>query len=92
MQLAVRVSNIVMVSQIVTQGCLFDLQTVLDYGQSIQGVAQELAKSLTDHRPIATKTIQSQMSWRETFVKWQEKARVLMSVGVNGKLTFPVKS
>ncbi|WP_242072259.1 hypothetical protein [Nostoc sp. FACHB-110] len=51
-----------MVSQIVTQGCLFDLQTVLDYGQSIQGVAQELAKSLTDHRPIATKTIQSQMN------------------------------
>ncbi|MBD2302839.1 strawberry notch-like NTP hydrolase domain-containing protein [Nostoc sp. FACHB-190] len=51
-----------MVSQIVTQGCLFDLQTVLDYGQSILNVAQELAKSLTDHRPIATKTIQSQMN------------------------------
>ncbi|WP_263985862.1 strawberry notch-like NTP hydrolase domain-containing protein [Dendronalium phyllosphericum] len=24
-------------------------------------------------------------SWRETFVKWQEKARVLMSVGVSGQ-------
>ncbi|MBD2480261.1 strawberry notch family protein, partial [Anabaena sp. FACHB-83] len=24
-------------------------------------------------------------TWRETFVKWQEKARVLMSVGVSGK-------
>jgi hypothetical protein len=51
-----------MVSQIATQGCLFDLQTVLDYGQSIFGVAQELTKSLIDHRPIATKTIQSQMN------------------------------
>ncbi|MDZ8262970.1 strawberry notch-like NTP hydrolase domain-containing protein [Nostoc sp. ChiQUE01b] len=51
-----------MVSQIATQGTLFDLQTVLDYGQSILNVAQELAKSLIDHRPIATKTIQSQMN------------------------------
>ena len=25
-------------------------------------------------------------TWRETFVRWQEKARVLMSVGVNGKV------
>ncbi|BBD63389.1 hypothetical protein NIES2109_62390 (plasmid) [Nostoc sp. HK-01] len=51
-----------MVSQFATQGCLFDLQTVLDYGQSILSVAQELTKSLIDHRPIATKTIQSQMN------------------------------
>ncbi|BAY91364.1 MULTISPECIES: SAM-dependent methyltransferase [unclassified Tolypothrix] len=51
-----------MVSQIATQGCLFDLQTVLDYGQSVVNVAQELAKSLIDHRPLSTKIIQSQMN------------------------------
>lgn len=51
-----------MVSQIFSQGSLFDLQTVLDYGQSIVNVAQELKKSLLDHRPLTTKTIQSQMN------------------------------
>ncbi|RCJ40988.1 methylase, partial [Nostoc minutum NIES-26] len=51
-----------MVNQIATQGSLFDLQTVLDYGQSIINVAQELAKSLIAHRPLSTKTIQSQMN------------------------------
>lgn len=51
-----------MVSQIATQGSLFDLQTVLDYGQSILNVAQELTKSLFDHRPLTTKSIQSQMN------------------------------
>jgi hypothetical protein len=51
-----------MVSLIASQGCLFDLQTVLDYGQSILGVAQELTKSLIEHRPITTKLLQLQMN------------------------------
>ncbi|MCC5640679.1 strawberry notch family protein [Nostoc sp. CHAB 5844] len=51
-----------MVSLIASQGCLFDLQTVLDYGQSILGVAQELTKSLIEHRPITIKLFQSQMN------------------------------
>ncbi|UKP01017.1 hypothetical protein [Nostoc sp. UHCC 0870] len=51
-----------MVSQIATQGCLFNLTTVLDYGQSLLNVAQELTKTLIDHRPLTTKTIQAQMN------------------------------
>lgn len=51
-----------MVSQIATQASLFDVQTVLDYGQSILNVAQELAKTLIDQRPLTTRTIQSQMN------------------------------
>ncbi|QLE45278.1 helicase (plasmid) [Nostoc sp. C052] len=51
-----------MVSLIATQGTLFDLETVLDYGQSILNVAQELTKSLIEKRTIGTKTIQSQMN------------------------------
>lgn len=51
-----------MVNQIATQGELFDLQTVLDYGQSIVNVAQELVKHLINQRPLTTKTIQSQMN------------------------------
>ncbi|BAZ33783.1 hypothetical protein NIES4074_62970 (plasmid) [Cylindrospermum sp. NIES-4074] len=51
-----------MVSLIATQGTLFDLQTVLDYGQSILNVAQELTKSLIEHRSLTTKTIQAQMN------------------------------
>ncbi|BCL39886.1 strawberry notch family protein [Nostoc sp. MS1] len=51
-----------MVSLIATQGSLFDLQTVLDYGQSVVNVAQELSKSLIEQRAISTKTIQSQMN------------------------------
>ncbi|MBD2537141.1 hypothetical protein H6G97_51350 [Nostoc flagelliforme FACHB-838] len=35
-----------MVQQLFTQGSLFDLQTVIDYGQSVINVAQELAKVL----------------------------------------------
>jgi hypothetical protein len=51
-----------MVNLIASQGCLFDLQAVLDYGQSILGVAQELTKSLIEHRPLTTKLLQSQMN------------------------------
>jgi phospholipid N-methyltransferase len=51
-----------MVSLIATQGTLFDLETVLDYGQSILNVAQELTKSLIEQRTISTKTIQAQMN------------------------------
>ncbi|HEY9798715.1 MAG TPA: strawberry notch family protein [Leptolyngbyaceae cyanobacterium] len=51
-----------MVSLIATQGNLFDIQTVLDYGQSILSVASELSKSLIEQRAISTKTIQSQMN------------------------------
>ncbi|QLE59702.1 strawberry notch-like NTP hydrolase domain-containing protein [Nostoc sp. TCL26-01] len=51
-----------MVSLIATQGSLFDVQTVLDYGQSVVNVAQELAKFLIEQRPLTTKTIQSQMN------------------------------
>lgn len=51
-----------MVNQIATQGSLFDLQTVIDYGQSVVNVGQELVKSLLDNRPLATKTIQAQMN------------------------------
>lgn len=51
-----------MVSQIATQGTLFDLISVLDYGQSVVNVAQELVKPLLDKRPLATKTISSQMN------------------------------
>ncbi|MBC1237728.1 strawberry notch family protein [Nostoc sp. 2RC] len=51
-----------MVSQIATQGCLFDIQTVLDYGQSILNVAQALVQSLVENRPLTSKTLQSQMN------------------------------
>ncbi|MCF2152096.1 strawberry notch family protein [Desmonostoc muscorum LEGE 12446] len=51
-----------MVQQLFTQGSLFDLQTVIDYGQSVISVAQELAKVLTDNRPLSTKTVQAQMN------------------------------
>ncbi|WP_375492407.1 hypothetical protein [uncultured Nostoc sp.] len=51
-----------MVSQISTQGSLFDLISVLDYGQSVVNVAQELVKPLLDKRTLATKTISSQMN------------------------------
>ena len=51
-----------MVSLIATQGTLFDLETVLDYGQSVVNVAQELSKSLIEQRPLTTKTIQAQMN------------------------------
>ncbi|MBE9209442.1 strawberry notch family protein [Nostoc sp. LEGE 06077] len=44
------------------QGSLFDVQTVLDYGQSIVNAGQELTKSLIEHRPITTKLLQSQMN------------------------------
>lgn len=44
------------------QGSLFDLQTVLDYGQSIVSAGQELAKLLINNQPLTTKTIQSQMN------------------------------
>ncbi|MBC1296450.1 strawberry notch family protein, partial [Nostoc sp. UCD122] len=43
-------------------GTLFDLETVLDYGQSIRNVAQELTKSLIEQRTISTRTIQAQMN------------------------------
>ncbi|MHC5933174.1 hypothetical protein [Nostoc sp.] len=51
-----------MVSQIATLGSLFDLISVLDYGQSVLNVASYLVKSLLDDRPLATKTISSQMN------------------------------
>ncbi|MBN3947151.1 MAG: strawberry notch family protein [Nostoc sp. NMS7] len=51
-----------MVSQIATQGSLFDLISVLDYGQSLVNVASYLVKPLLDKRPLATKTIQAQMN------------------------------
>jgi len=51
-----------MMNQIATQGSLFDLQTVIDYGQSVVNVGEELVKSLLDNRPLATKTIQAQMN------------------------------
>ncbi|MBN4006975.1 hypothetical protein [Nostoc sp. LPT] len=51
-----------MVQQLFTQGSLFDLQTVIDYGQSVINVAQELAKVLIDNRPLSTKTVQAQMN------------------------------
>ncbi|MCP6758424.1 MAG: strawberry notch family protein [Fischerella sp. CENA71] len=51
-----------MVSQIATQGLLFDLQTILDYGQSVINVAQELVKFLLQNRPLNSKTIQIQMN------------------------------
>ncbi|MEH2120571.1 strawberry notch-like NTP hydrolase domain-containing protein [Nostoc sp.] len=51
-----------MMNQIATQGSLFDLQTVIDYGQSVVNVSQKLVKSLLDNRPLATKTIQAQMN------------------------------
>jgi hypothetical protein len=51
-----------MVQQLFTQGSLFDLQTVIDYGQSVVSVAQELAKVLIDNRLLSTKTIQAQMN------------------------------
>ncbi|MBG1263104.1 strawberry notch family protein [Nostoc commune] len=51
-----------MVSQIATQGSLFDLISVLDYGQSVVNVASYLVKPLLDKRPLTTKTISSQMN------------------------------
>lgn len=44
------------------QGSLFDVQTVLDYGQSIVSAGQELAKSLINNQPLANRAIQSQMN------------------------------
>jgi predicted RNA methylase len=44
------------------QGSLFDLQTVLDYGQSIVSAGQELAKLLIKNQPLANRAIQSQMN------------------------------
>ncbi|WP_084227308.1 strawberry notch-like NTP hydrolase domain-containing protein [Nostoc sp. KVJ20] len=51
-----------MVQQLFTQGFLFDFQTILDYGQSILSVAQELLKPLLENRPLNTKTVQAQMN------------------------------
>ncbi|MBN3906493.1 MAG: strawberry notch family protein [Nostoc sp. NMS1] len=51
-----------MVQQLFTQGFLFDFQTVLDYGQSILSVGQELLKPLLENRPLSTKTVQTQMN------------------------------
>ena len=51
-----------MVSQLATQVSLFDLQTILDYGQSVAGVAQELTKSLLENRTLTTRTIQALMN------------------------------
>ncbi|MBD2534755.1 hypothetical protein H6G97_36935 [Nostoc flagelliforme FACHB-838] len=51
-----------MVQQLFTQGFLFDFQTVLDYGQSILSVGQELLKTLLENRPLNTKTVQAQMN------------------------------
>ncbi|MGF2037480.1 MAG: strawberry notch-like NTP hydrolase domain-containing protein [Nostoc sp. CmiVER01] len=44
------------------QGSLFDVQTVLDYGQSIVSAGHELAKYLFNNHTITTKAIQSQMN------------------------------
>ncbi len=44
------------------QGSLFDVQTVLDYGQSIVSAGQELAKLLIKNQPLANRAIQSQMN------------------------------
>ncbi len=38
------------------------MQTVIDYGQAVINVAQELAKVLIDDRPLSTKTVSSQMN------------------------------
>ncbi len=51
-----------MLNQNSAQGSLFDVSTVLDYGQSIVNVAQELVKSLLQNRPLDPKTIQTQMN------------------------------
>ncbi|MCC5604167.1 hypothetical protein [Nostoc favosum] len=51
-----------MVQQLFTQGSLFDLQTVIDYGQSVISVGQELLKPLLENRPLSTKTVQAQMN------------------------------
>lgn len=51
-----------MISQLATQVSLFDLQTILDYGQSVVGVAQELTKSLLENGTLTTRTIQAQMN------------------------------
>ncbi|MBU7585691.1 MAG: strawberry notch family protein [Nostoc sp. TH1S01] len=44
------------------QGLLFDVQTVLDYGQSIVSAGQELAKYLFNNQTITSRAIQSQMN------------------------------
>lgn len=44
------------------QGSLFDVQTVLDYGQSIVSAGHELAKLLIKNQPLANRAIQSQMN------------------------------
>jgi predicted RNA methylase len=44
------------------QGSLFDLETVLDYGQSVLNVAQEFYKFLLDNRPLTIRTIKAQMN------------------------------
>ncbi|MBD2505056.1 hypothetical protein [Anabaena azotica] len=51
-----------MVSLIATQGSLFDIQSIIDYGQSIINVGQQLSKFLTEHRQLTNKTIQAQMN------------------------------
>ncbi|ACC85341.1 strawberry notch-like NTP hydrolase domain-containing protein [Nostoc punctiforme] len=44
------------------QGSLFNVQTVLDYGQSIVSAGHELVKLLIKNQPLANRAIQSQMN------------------------------
>ena len=51
-----------MVQQLSVQGSLFDLRTVIDYGQSVINVASELVKSLQRNSALTTKTVQALMN------------------------------
>jgi len=51
-----------MVQQLSLQGSLFDLHTVIDYGQSVINVASELVKSLQRNSALTTKTVQGLMN------------------------------
>ncbi|MEH2231103.1 MAG: hypothetical protein V7K71_16025 [Nostoc sp.] len=61
-----------MVSFIATQGTLFDLETVLDYGQSILNVAQELTKSLIEERTLRERS--HLMSVTRWVTQWRKRA------------------
>src|SRR5579883_2758869 len=51
-----------MVQQLYKQGSLFDMQTVLDYGQSVLNVGQKIATLLSKNQPISNAVLQTSMN------------------------------
>jgi hypothetical protein len=51
-----------MVQQLYKQGSLFDMQTVLDYGQSVLNVGEKIATLLSENQPISNAVLQTWMN------------------------------